>query len=168
MTTPRSAATATPAASRAASARRSRPTSRTRTTRARASSSAARSTACSCATGGRPASSPRARGVGGEEVALTVEAPTVVLAAGSIETPAVLLRSGIGGPAVGKNLRLHPTSFVGGVYDEDVQPWRGSSRRSSRGTSPTRGSSSSRSTSACRSGRARCRSPTARRTRSGC
>jgi hypothetical protein len=67
----------------------------------------------------------RARGAGGEEVALTVEAPTVVLAAGSIESPAVLLRSGIGGPAAGKNLRLHPTQFVGGVYDEDVQPWWG-------------------------------------------
>jgi GMC oxidoreductase len=67
----------------------------------------------------------RARGVDGEEVALTVEAPIVVLAAGALETPAVLLRSGIGGPAVGKNLRLHPTYFVGGVYDEDVQPWRG-------------------------------------------
>ena len=37
----------------------------------------------------------------------------------------MLLRSGIGGPAVGRNLRLHPTYFVGGVYDEDVQPWTG-------------------------------------------
>ncbi|MFW3171586.1 FAD-dependent oxidoreductase [Geodermatophilus sp. CPCC 206100] len=57
--------------------------------------------------------------------ALTVDAPTVVLAAGGIESPAVLLRSGIGGPAVGKNLRLHPAWIVTGVYDEPVQAWHG-------------------------------------------
>lgn len=67
----------------------------------------------------------RVRAADGVEVHLAVEAPIVVLAAGSLETPAILLRSGIGGPAVGRNLRLHPTYFVGGVYDEDVQPWRG-------------------------------------------
>jgi choline dehydrogenase-like flavoprotein len=67
----------------------------------------------------------RAVGGDGAEVALTVEAPVVVVAAGGVETPAILLRSGIGGPAVGKYLRLHPAYFVGGVYDEDVQPWRG-------------------------------------------
>jgi hypothetical protein len=47
---------------------------------------------------------------------ITVSAPTVVLAAGGIESPAVLLRSGIGSPAVGKNLRLHPAWIVTGVY----------------------------------------------------
>ncbi|MDP5182510.1 GMC family oxidoreductase [Blastococcus sp. BMG 814] len=57
--------------------------------------------------------------------ALTVEAPTVVVAAGGIESPAVLLRSGIGGPAVGKNLRLHPAWIVTGVYDEPVEAWHG-------------------------------------------
>lgn len=67
----------------------------------------------------------RAREADGSDVVLRVEAPTIVLAAGAIETPAVLLRSGIGGPAVGRNLRVHPTYFVGGVYDEDVQPWLG-------------------------------------------
>ena len=61
--------------------------------------------------------------VGGTE--LTVEAPTVVVAAGGIESPALLLRSGVGGPAVGKFLRLHPTYFVSGVYDEAVNAWAG-------------------------------------------
>jgi choline dehydrogenase-like flavoprotein len=56
---------------------------------------------------------------------LRVDAPTVVVAAGGIETPALLLRSGIGGPQVGRNLRLHPTYMVTGVYDEPVQAWTG-------------------------------------------
>ena len=56
---------------------------------------------------------------------LYVDAPTVVVAAGGIESPAVLLRSGIGGPAVGKNLRLHPAWIVTGVYDEPIEAWRG-------------------------------------------
>ena len=44
----------------------------------------------------------------GSTTTLTVEAPTVVVACGSVESPALLLRSGIGGPAAGKHLRLHP------------------------------------------------------------
>ena len=46
----------------------------------------------------------------------------MVLAAGAIESPALLLRSGIGGPAVGEYLRLHPTVAVTGYYDEH-QNW---------------------------------------------
>jgi choline dehydrogenase-like flavoprotein len=56
---------------------------------------------------------------------LVVEAPTVVVAAGGIGSPVLLLRSGLGGPAAGKFLRLHPTYFVSGVYDEDVHAWSG-------------------------------------------
>ncbi len=51
----------------------------------------------------------------GSTTKLTVDAPTVVVACGSIESPALLLRSGIGGPAVGKHLRLHPAYLVMGV-----------------------------------------------------
>jgi len=61
----------------------------------------------------------------GSTTAVTVEAPTVVVACGSVESPALLLRSGIGGPAVGKNLRLHPAFVVIGTYDEPVEGWRG-------------------------------------------
>ncbi|WP_208025706.1 FAD-dependent oxidoreductase [Amycolatopsis acidicola] len=56
---------------------------------------------------------------------LSVGAPTVVVAAGGVESPAVLLRSGIGGPAAGKNLRLHPAWIVTGVYDQPVEAWSG-------------------------------------------
>lgn len=61
----------------------------------------------------------------GTTTVLTVEAETVVAAAGSIETPALLLRSGIGGPATGRNLRLHPAFAVMGLYEERVEGWRG-------------------------------------------
>jgi len=61
----------------------------------------------------------------GSTTKLTVEAPTVVVACGSVESPALLLRSGIGGPAVGKHLRLHPAYLVAGIYDEPIEGWRG-------------------------------------------
>ena len=56
---------------------------------------------------------------------VVIHAPSVVAAAGSLETPGLLLRSGIGGPAVGAELRLHPASLVSGVYDEPQDPWFG-------------------------------------------
>lgn len=61
----------------------------------------------------------------GHTAAVTVRAPHVVVACGALESPALLLRSGIGGPAVGDYLRLHPTSGVIGVYDEDQKAWWG-------------------------------------------
>ncbi|HVE74539.1 MAG TPA: GMC family oxidoreductase [Mycobacteriales bacterium] len=57
--------------------------------------------------------------------AITVHAPDVVVAAGALETPAVLLRSGIGGPAVGAHLSLHPSVGMFGMYDEDQRAWWG-------------------------------------------
>jgi choline dehydrogenase-like flavoprotein len=61
----------------------------------------------------------------GRSAQVTVKAPWVVAACGSLESPALLLRSGIGGPAVGHNLRLHPSSVVGGAYGTDLQAWWG-------------------------------------------
>lgn len=64
-------------------------------------------------------------GQGEHATRLRVDAPTVVVAAGGIESPALLLRSGIGGPAVGKHLQVHPSYMVTGVYDEPVEAWNG-------------------------------------------
>lgn len=62
----------------------------------------------------------------GERTArISVRAPQVVVAASSLESPAVLLRSGIGGPAVGDYLRLHPCTAVMGDYGTDQQAWWG-------------------------------------------
>ena len=52
--------------------------------------------------------------------ALTIDAPIVVVAAGAIETPALLQRSNMGGGGVGKWLRLHPTTALIGVYNHDI------------------------------------------------
>ncbi len=59
------------------------------------------------------------------EATFTVTAPRVIVAAGSIESPGLLLRSGLGGPAVGKHLRLHPCTLVFGDYGEDQRAWWG-------------------------------------------
>ncbi len=61
----------------------------------------------------------------GRTAEVTVRAPQVVVACGALESPALLLRSGIGGPAVGDYLRLHPCTAVFGYYPEDTQAWRG-------------------------------------------
>lgn len=61
----------------------------------------------------------------GASARVTVRSPQVVVACGSLESPALLLRSGIGGPAVGHYLRLHPCTALFGYYTEDTQAWRG-------------------------------------------
>ena len=61
--------------------------------------------------------------VGGHE--LTVHARATVLAAGALNSPAIMLRSGLKHPAVGENLRLHPVTVVWGRYGDAVHPWSG-------------------------------------------
>ena len=56
---------------------------------------------------------------------VTVRARTVVVAGGSIHSPALLLRSGITLPALGRYLALHPATAVLAHMDEDVRPWTG-------------------------------------------
>src|SRR5205807_1694319 len=67
----------------------------------------------------------RAAGVeatcGGARV--SVRAPRVVVAAGALESPALLLRSGLGGPAVGRHLRVHPVGVAFGVYEREQRAW---------------------------------------------
>jgi choline dehydrogenase-like flavoprotein len=61
----------------------------------------------------------------GTEFAVSVRAPIVVVAAGGLETPALLLRSGLTHSALGRNLYLHPTSAVIGFYGNTIRPWEG-------------------------------------------
>jgi choline dehydrogenase-like flavoprotein len=56
---------------------------------------------------------------------LNVRCRMVVVAAGSIHTPAILLRSGLTNPHVGANLHLHPTGAMFARYHEPVLPWKG-------------------------------------------
>jgi choline dehydrogenase-like flavoprotein len=61
--------------------------------------------------------------VGGHTV--RVRAKAVVLAAGALNTPAILLRSDLGGDASGSYLRVHPVTALWGRFDERVEPWTG-------------------------------------------
>ena len=74
------------------------------------------------APGSDPTGSDPTFAANGKPAKLTVRAPLVVVACGAIESPALLLRSGVGGPAVGEYLRLHPTVAVTAYYDEP-QNW---------------------------------------------
>ncbi len=62
----------------------------------------------------------------GRQAQVSVRAPQVVVACGALESPALLLRSGIGGPAVGQYLRLQPGGAIYGVYEERQKGWWGS------------------------------------------
>ncbi|MET9485739.1 GMC family oxidoreductase [Nocardia sp. NPDC006630] len=64
-----------------------------------------------------------ARTAGGAEI--TVQARAVVVAAGAIQTPALLKRSGLRNKNIGRHLRLHPAAAVFGVFDEEIRPWEG-------------------------------------------
>jgi choline dehydrogenase-like flavoprotein len=47
-----------------------------------------------------------------------VKAGAVVVAAGALNTPQLLVRSGVGNGAVGRNLGVHPVRLVYGLFDE--------------------------------------------------
>jgi len=67
-----------------------------------------------------------ARDSSGGSRPFTVRASRAVIAAGgALGTPELLLRSGLGGKQVGRNLRIHPACWVGARYEEDVHGWEG-------------------------------------------
>jgi choline dehydrogenase-like flavoprotein len=56
----------------------------------------------------------------------TVRARTAtIVAGGALGTPELLLRSGLGGNQVGRNLHIHPACWVGARYEEEVRGWDG-------------------------------------------
>ena len=56
---------------------------------------------------------------------LNIKCKTVVLAAGSIHSPAVLIRSGLNHKHIGRNLYLHPTTSVPAFYKHKIESWYG-------------------------------------------
>ena len=48
-----------------------------------------------------------------------------IVAGGAFGTPELLIRSGLGGGQVGRNLHVHPACWVGGRYEEEVRGWEG-------------------------------------------
>ncbi|HVY45726.1 MAG TPA: GMC family oxidoreductase [Minicystis sp.] len=60
--------------------------------------------------------------------AVRVEAKTVVLAAGCMQTPVILQRSGLGARWVGAELQLHPGLAIMAVYEDAIDPWQGATQ----------------------------------------
>ncbi len=56
---------------------------------------------------------------------VTIHAKTVVVSAGAINSPALLLRSGVENMHIGHHLKFHPTTTIAGVYPEKVYGWQG-------------------------------------------
>jgi choline dehydrogenase-like flavoprotein len=72
-----------------------------------------------CVTTGSPAGN-------GNRRPYTVRARrATIVAGGALGTPELLLRSGLGGDQVGRNLHIHPACWVGARYDEEVRGWEG-------------------------------------------
>jgi len=75
----------------------------------------------------------RVRGVSGHVVdhagrplrRIRVRAPIVVVAAGAVNSPDLLLRSGIADGGVGEQLHLHPSAMVAGLFPEPIHAYRG-------------------------------------------
>lgn len=56
---------------------------------------------------------------------VTVYAKAVIVAAGTLNSPALLLRSGLENKHIGRHLKLHPVSTIAGIYAEKIFPWQG-------------------------------------------
>src|SRR5262249_33488702 len=56
---------------------------------------------------------------------IAIRARAVVVACGALQTPELLLRSGLTNENVGRHLHLHPVTGISALFDEDVKPWTG-------------------------------------------
>jgi choline dehydrogenase-like flavoprotein len=58
---------------------------------------------------------------------LTVRARAVIVAGGAVQTPALLMRSGLRSASgqLGRNLSVHPNAVVTAFFDRDVRGWQG-------------------------------------------
>jgi choline dehydrogenase-like flavoprotein len=58
---------------------------------------------------------------------LTVRARAVIVAGGAVQTPSLLMGSGLRSPSgqLGRNLSVHPNAVVTAFFDQDVRGWQG-------------------------------------------
>ena len=58
---------------------------------------------------------------------VVIKAKRVIVSAGTLESPLLLLRSGLENPQIGRNLYLHPTTPIYATFpdQEPIKPWEG-------------------------------------------
>jgi len=61
----------------------------------------------------------------GKTAQVSIQSRAVVAACGAIHTPVLLMKSGINGRNIGRHLRIHPTTAVGGQFADMSSPWDG-------------------------------------------
>ncbi|KAJ5819001.1 Alcohol dehydrogenase long-chain fatty [Penicillium riverlandense] len=54
-----------------------------------------------------------------------IKAKKVVVSCGTLQSPLLLLRSGLKNAQIGRNLYLHPVLGGGAIFDEETRPWEG-------------------------------------------
>ncbi|PSN74951.1 long chain fatty alcohol oxidase [Corynespora cassiicola Philippines] len=67
-------------------------------------------------------------GVAGEPLVqrqVIIKAKRVIISGGTMQSPLLLLRSGLKNYHIGRNLHIHPVSVVGGIHEEEINPWDG-------------------------------------------
>ena len=72
-----------------------------------------------------PGRNPSDNGSGAGRHRLKLTADAVILACGALETPALLLRSGLKSRPVGRNLFIHPNVKGVGVFPDEINGWKG-------------------------------------------
>ncbi|KAF3481055.1 long chain fatty acid oxidase [Arthroderma uncinatum] len=56
---------------------------------------------------------------------LVIKAKKVIVSCGTLESPLLLLRSGISNNNIGRHLHLHPVIVMSSMFDEETRPWEG-------------------------------------------
>ncbi|KAL5115703.1 hypothetical protein ACEQ8H_006415 [Pleosporales sp. CAS-2024a] len=54
-----------------------------------------------------------------------IRAKRIIVAAGTMQSPLLLLRSGLTNPQIGRNLYVHPVALLGAIHPEEIKPWEG-------------------------------------------
>ncbi|EMD66187.1 hypothetical protein GGP41_006362 [Bipolaris sorokiniana] len=54
-----------------------------------------------------------------------IKAKRVIVSAGTLQSPLLLMRSGLKNPRIGQNLYLHPVTFLGAYHKAEIKPWEG-------------------------------------------
>jgi choline dehydrogenase-like flavoprotein len=54
-----------------------------------------------------------------------IKAKRIIVSAGTMQSPLLLLRSGLTNTHIGRNLHVHPVNVIGAIHKEEIRPWEG-------------------------------------------